>query len=62
MLGNKVRAAMEEAKITNGQLAKLLGVTPQNVHKYKQANDLRWSTIVKICAALDIEIEEFIKY
>jgi DNA-binding XRE family transcriptional regulator len=33
MLGNKVRAAMEEAEITNGQLAKLLGVTPQNVHK-----------------------------
>lgn len=61
-IGQKIKMAMLDSQVGSEQLAKLLGVSEQSVYKYRTAKDIRWSTLVKICDALDISVSKLSSY
>jgi len=62
MIGHKIKMAMTDKGISNKQLANALSVSVQTVYKYRIADDLRWSTIVRICDAIGIEPIDLLQY
>jgi DNA-binding Xre family transcriptional regulator len=62
MIGHKIKMAMTDKGISNKQLANALNVSVQTVYKYRIADDLRWSTIVRICDAIGIEPIDLLQY
>ena len=62
MIGHKVKMAMTDKRVTNKQLADKLNVSVQTVYKYRIADDLRWSTITRICDALGITEVQLLSY
>ena len=58
--GEKLRAQRLMTKVTQDDLAKALGLTFQQGQKYeKGANRMSAATIVRIAAALDVDVQYF---
>lgn len=53
-LSSCIQKRMSELEITKADLARELGVTPQRVTQIIRSDDLKWSTIIRICYVLDI--------
>lgn len=62
MIGHKIKMAMTDKSVTTERLAELLGVSRQTVHRYRTSKDLKWSTITRICEALDIDVTDLVRY
>jgi transcriptional regulator with XRE-family HTH domain len=45
---------------TSLQLAKSLGVTPQQLSRWRHSEDIKLSVLLNICNALGVTISEFI--
>jgi len=59
-LGNRLREVMASRGINQSELGRKLGVKPQQVYKWVNAEDFRWGLIQELCAALDISETEFL--
>jgi transcriptional regulator with XRE-family HTH domain len=58
--GEKLRAQRLMTKMSQDDLAKALGLTFQQIQKYeKGANRMSAATIVRIAAALDVDVQYF---
>ena len=56
--GEKLRAARTEKKLTQTQLAEILGITQKSYQRMETGiHDLKMSTIYNICKALDISAD-----
>lgn len=53
-LSRFIQLRMREREVSKADLARELDVTPQRVTQIIRSDDLKWSTIMRICYALDI--------
>lgn len=53
-LSRFIQLRMKEREVSKADLARELDVTPQRVTQIIRSDDLKWSTIMRICYALDI--------
>ena len=56
-IGQEIRIAQTKAGITNRELAKRLGISPQTVSNYRKAEDIKLSTLREICKALGLQLK-----
>ena len=56
-IGAEIRIAQVKAGITNRELAKRLGISPQTVSNYRKAEDIKLSTLAAICQALGLNLK-----
>ena len=56
-IGEEIRIAQVKAGITNRELAKRLGISPQTVSNYRKAEDIKLSTLAEICQALGLNLK-----
>lgn len=56
-IGQEIRVAQTKAGITNRELAKRLGISPQTVSNYRKAEDIKLSTLREICKALGLQLK-----
>jgi DNA-binding Xre family transcriptional regulator len=56
-IGQEIRVAQTKAGISNRELAKRLGVSPQTVSNYRKATDIKLSTLREICTALGLNLK-----
>jgi DNA-binding Xre family transcriptional regulator len=56
-IGQEIRVAQTKAGITNRELAKRLGISPQTVSNYRKAEDIKLSTLAEICQALGLNLK-----
>ena len=61
-VGRSIRVAQDVQGVSNVELARRLGVGRSRVQDYRVANDMKISTILKICEALDTDPIDFFKY
>ena len=56
-----LRNALHKRGMTNVRLAKIMGVYPQQIVRWKSSDDAKISLAARICDALEIDIIEFIE-
>lgn len=61
-VGKCLRVAMARLDITSAELARRVGVTPQQVVRWRKAKTLRLDTIEMILYNLDIDLEDFVLF
>ena len=59
-IGKRIRDLQIDYDITSLQLAKSLGVTPQQLSRWRHSEDIKLSVLLNICNALGVTISEFI--
>lgn len=64
MIRVELNVMMAKRNITTGKLAKLVGITPANISILKtgKAKAIRFSTLEKICQALDCQPGDILRY
>jgi DNA-binding Xre family transcriptional regulator len=60
-VGKSLRIAQELNEVSSRQLAKDLSVSPQQVHRWRNMNDMKVSKVETICNYLDIEFGKFLE-
>lgn len=58
-IGLKIELLQAEQNLSNVELAKKLGIYPQNVPRLKRVKDLRATTIHKLSRAFDVPVSYF---
>lgn len=58
---DKVERLMVSRGITQEELAKLMGVTSGNITKLKRSRSCRMKTAIRLCEALQCNVEEIIE-
>ncbi|MGJ8660491.1 MAG: helix-turn-helix domain-containing protein [Bacteroidota bacterium] len=58
--GKLLKVAMAKRSVGTYQLADLLGVKAQQVSRWRGCTDIKFSTMIKICDALDMSVGDFI--
>ncbi|MGY0172581.1 helix-turn-helix domain-containing protein [Lactococcus petauri] len=58
---NKIKQELDKQGITEYRLAKMTGISPQQLHQMKKRNtkNPKWLTVVKIAEALGVSLDEF---
>jgi DNA-binding Xre family transcriptional regulator len=60
-LSDKIEIALQKKGMSKVELAKALGVTKQRINGMMRTDDMRWSTILKVCDAIGIDVAKFVK-
>lgn len=60
-LGLSLTNALEVKGISQSEFAKLMTVTPQQIHTWRTSPEWKVSTLIKICKQLDYSLDEFVK-
>ena len=58
--GNCLKEAQIEKNISSSALARLIGCHRQQINIWRNKKNVRLDTLIKVCGALDIEINEFL--
>ena len=61
-VGRSIRIAQAAQNVSNIELAERMGVGRSRIQDYRVAKDMRLSTILKICDALDVDVIDFLTY
>jgi DNA-binding Xre family transcriptional regulator len=61
-VGRSIRIAQAAQNVSNIELAERMGVGRSRIQDYRVAKDMRLSTILKICDALDVDVIDFLSY
>ncbi|MEQ2756560.1 helix-turn-helix transcriptional regulator, partial [Staphylococcus hominis] len=58
---DKIKQQLDKQGITEYRLAKMTGISPQQLHQIKKRNtkNPKWLTVVKITEALGVSLDEF---
>lgn len=58
---NKIKQELDKQGITEYRLAKMTGISPQQLHQMKKRNtkNPKWLTVVKIAEALGVSLDKF---
>ena len=58
---DKIKKELDKQGITEYRLAKMTGISPQQLHQIKKRNtkNPKWLTVVKIVEALGVSLDEF---
>lgn len=58
---DKIKQQLDKQGITEYRLAKMTGISPQQLHQIKKRNtkNPKWLTVVKIAEALGVSLDEF---
>lgn len=59
MKGNELRTKMENAGYTQIEIARLLGVAPQSITQYYNADDVKTGLLEKLCQVLEKDMSFF---
>ena len=59
---HKIKDIRKEKGLTQAQLAKLLGITPQGVSKIEASENVRIDTLQKVAAALDCNLFDLLGF
>jgi transcriptional regulator with XRE-family HTH domain len=57
--GERVRALQDKLSVTSVELAKRVGVTPQQLARWRHTSNLKLHTVQKVCSALGIGLHVF---
>jgi DNA-binding Xre family transcriptional regulator len=60
-LSEKIEIALQKKGMNKVELAEALGVTKQRINGMMRTEDMRWSTILKVCDALKMDVAKFVK-
>jgi len=60
-LGESLKAAQKEASLSNGDVAKALGVGVVQVSRWRGWQDMRFSRLMSLCALFNMTVEEFVE-
>lgn len=58
--GRAIKKLQDDKGLSGNDLADILGVVPQQLSRWRNSEDMKLSTIVKLCKALEIEVSDFI--
>lgn len=58
MIGDLVKEMQARKKVSAAELARRIDTTPQQLSRWRNQSDLRVTTLLKICDALDIDESE----
>jgi len=58
--GQCLKKAQQEKNVNSSQLARLVGVHRQQVNIWRNKTNVRLDTAIKICSALEYNLDEFI--
>ena len=58
--GRAIKKLQDDKGLSGNELADILGVVPQQLSRWRNSEDMKLSTIVKLCEALEIEVSDFI--
>jgi len=58
--GKALTQLQEDRGMTSAQLARDLGVSRQAVHKWRSGDSMKFKTVIRICEALDVNVQEFV--
>jgi DNA-binding Xre family transcriptional regulator len=58
--GECLKKAQQEKNVNSSQLARLVGVHRQQVNIWRNKTNVRLDTAIKICSALEYNLDEFI--
>jgi len=59
--GSRLRQLQLDRKVSSVELARRLGVSPQQLVRWRQTANLKIHTIQRICEALDIKVSIFLE-
>jgi transcriptional regulator with XRE-family HTH domain len=59
-VGERIRQVQAQNSISGAELARRLDTSPQQVSRWRSQQDLKISTLKKICTALEIELDDFL--
>ena len=59
--GSRLRQLQLDRKVSSVELARRLGVPPQQLVRWRQTANLKIHTIQRICEALDIKVSIFLE-
>ena len=60
-LSEKIEIALQQKGMNKVELAEALGVTKQRINGMLRTEDMRWSTILKVCDAIGIDVAKFVQ-
>jgi len=60
MIGDNIRRLQAEKGIQCQEMAKLLGVLPQQYSRWRNADDIKVSTALKLCDVFGVGLDEII--
>jgi transcriptional regulator with XRE-family HTH domain len=60
MIGDNIRRLQAEKGIQCQEMAKLLGVLPQQYSRWRSADDIKVSTALKLCDVFGVGLDEII--
>ena len=58
--GKALTTLQDDRGISSSQLARVLGVSRQAVHKWRNGDGMKFETVVRLCEALEVTIQEFV--
>lgn len=58
--GRAIKKLQDDKGLSGNELADILGVVPQQLSRWRNSEDMKLSTIAKLCEALEIEVSDFI--
>ncbi|MGB1650617.1 MAG: helix-turn-helix domain-containing protein [Acidimicrobiales bacterium] len=59
--GTLLKEAQESRGITSAELARRLEKAPQQIHRWRMQDDLKLTTVVRACEAMDMKVSEFMR-
>lgn len=60
-LGKRLREEQARRGVTSAELARRLNKAPQHISRCRRQTDMRVSTAMAVCNALDMSLSEFVE-
>lgn len=61
-VGYCLRQAQADTGITSADIAIALDVKPQQVARWRKTSNMKFHTMLMICDALEMELDDFLRY
>lgn len=58
--GKTIMRFQKEKGISGGDLSNQLGIAPQQLSRWRKSEDLKLSTIIRLCEVMGVDLDEFI--
>ena len=60
-VGDLISDAQARKGLNNIDLAKKMGLAPQQISRWRKQDDLRLKTVLSICKALEMDLQDFLQ-
>lgn len=61
-IGYCLRQAQADTGVTSAEIAQRMDVKPQQVSRWRATSNMKFHTLLHLCDALEMDLEEFLTY